>query len=579
MNPRKISIDYLISDLLSETVYIETFQTLEDFQADINATLSYMYLVSIYDELHDAQDKSARLLSNNEKTLESIDDVDTFNFIQNFDMGDIPQIKLELDSTDFQPSFDQVNTFAQEMSDVYLNSYISAKEDYQAVTDQLLLDIQNTKELGKTQVNNVSSWQQVSGDWLKDAGKYQSDLENWRDGIENWRLASNTSIADYRTNFDANIIEIEDYRTKIINSADSVYDSAEKILAAYLLLYTDDYRNALDEYRGLLEDYDTDYVTVLEDRVIELEDLLDAEGVSVPARDTAIQTFIDAPAYDDDQPRVDAETNYNNTDFTADIDALQMILDDRDNGMLQTPQYDPLRPDTASFDALKDLRDAINTLAEYGVSSPDDTAVLNFPDATAITFGNFVTAIDAVETTAFSYDPLAYLTDADKARAEGIIGEYESEVSKTTSEFDKVQANHFELVTDAYTGYNEYVGELQQSVYEAYSDELDQVNSAKDLFVETGRATGAENHTLISDFASKMPNSRSGQSVNQTIAEFIAAPVELTHADIREALASGFTGDLQLPWRVLYICLGAIVVTMIVHLIQNARNRKKATMK
>jgi hypothetical protein len=493
MNPRKISVDYLISEQLPERIYIDTFQTLEDFQADVNATLSYMYLVSIYDELHDAQDKSGKLLSNNEKTLESIEDVDAYDFVQNLDMGDIPQIRLDFQPADFQPFVDHVNGFAKDMSDVYLSSYLAAKDGYQAVTDQLLPDIQNTKDIGAAYVNDVSSWQQTAGGWLADAGAYKGDLETWTDGFETWRTDSNVTIGDYKTNFDSNISEIENYRTLLSETADLIYDTIEIILDA---------------------------------------------GSS------------------------------------PDTDPLQEILDDRDAAL-----QDPLRPDEAAFDALKDLGDAVAALEEYSETFPDDSAVQNFPDASAINFGDFTAAISAVETTAFSFDPLAYLTDADKAKAEGIIGAYESEVSKTKGEFDKLQSDHFELVTGAYTEYSKHAGELHQNVYEAYSDELKQVGAAKDLFVGTGRTTNTENRTLISDFASKMPNTRSGQSVNQTIAEFIAAPVELTHADIRAALTSGRTGDLRLPWIILYICLAAIVITAIVRIVRDAGNRKKAALK
>ena len=122
--------------------------------------------------------------------------------------------------------------------------------------------------------------------------------------------------------------------------------------------------------------------------------------------------------------------------------------------------------------------------------------------------------------------------------------------------------------------YSEYVVELVKSVYEAYNTEIDQVKEVRDIFVLAGTKISEENRMLIADFASKMPNSRSGQSVNQTVAEFVASPVAFTYADIRAkpSLVIGQGGAL--PLYILYICLAIIAFSAIVRAVQKARRRK-----
>jgi hypothetical protein len=177
--------------------------------------------------------------------------------------------------------------------------------------------------------------------------------------------------------------------------------------------------------------------------------------------------------------------------------------------------------------------------------------------------------------TAGTYDPLAYLTSSHVSAANSLVGQYSKALAEAQSEFGAWQSGNIDFLGETYTLFNKYVGELRESVYDSYQDALDQTDMMKNIFVQTGKLTADENKALIGEFSKKLPNSRMGESVNKTVAEFVAAPVAFTNVDIRVPITGVKETEDQRLLHICYICLVAIVISLVAQAVRASRVKRK----
>jgi len=466
LNPQKVAVNYQINEKLPEAVYIETYQTLERFQADLNTTLSYMYLVSIYRELHNAQDESGKLLINNERNLSAIEIVELHNFVQTLNLGDLPKAELDIKTVDIGPYISSSAGIAKEMSEIYLGSYEDAKTAYAAMTTQLALDIQEAKQKGAEFLLAIDA----GADWGVATSQYLCDVMDWLEGVEDWVLDSNDSLSTYRTSLK-------------------------------------------DSYQGFQDLY--------------------ASRPTPPGGCT--------------NPSCPNAAYINSA-----------------NRMVRN-----------ASDLADDLAENVPEIYPYITDYPDGSHLADFPDIAAQNFALFEAAIDEVGATAGSYDPLTYLTSAHVSAASSLMERFTTDLGSAQAELSAQQADHLKQISDIYMQYNEYVGGLRVSVFESYLDALDQTDALKKGFVQTGKETTDENRALIGDFASRMPNSRSGEAVNQAVVEFVASPVVFTSADIRVPLAPPEAVSEDHLRLILLICIAAIVISLGLSITKNSIDKRK----
>ena len=223
------------------------------------------------------------------------------------------------------------------------------------------------------------------------------------------------------------------------------------------------------------------------------------------------------------------------------------------------------------IDDLEDLRQDVYT----ELSGPASTGSVR--NAIDDIFQDLIDELTLIRDDLLTYSPQTFASFVLDADVRSKQGQYQSDLSRLSGEFNTAQSKHIETVNTAYSEYSKYIAGMRQSVFEAYMDELDQIEKAKNLFVEVGKETHEETRTLIWDFTSKLPNSRSGQGVNQDVAEFISSPVALTHAEVR-AVPKTETESSELSYYILYACIAVLAFSIVVRIIRsmNQKSRKEA---
>jgi polyhydroxyalkanoate synthesis regulator phasin len=188
------------------------------------------------------------------------------------------------------------------------------------------------------------------------------------------------------------------------------------------------------------------------------------------------------------------------------------------------------------------------------------------------TFGD---KLDNTKNTVGSYNLDKYFTGELESKVNSIAGQVSTELGKAQTAFGTLQSDQIKTIGDTYTQYNKYVSDLRDSVYKSYDNALSQTDMVKDVFVQTGKLTADENRRLIGDFAEMMPNSRSGESINEAVAEFVTSPIDFTSVDTRTAVAATRESDNSRLIIIFYICIAAVVVSALVRAFKSSRAKRK----
>ncbi|MCL2494005.1 MAG: hypothetical protein FWF33_08210, partial [Clostridiales bacterium] len=508
-----------------------------------------LYVYTLYDNLHGAQDKMGALLTSNDQDIATAKTFQAQDFPNTLNLADLPQITVEPQSVSYDAYTKAVQDLGNQMSQTYLDSYNNAKAAYAAMTAQLSTDIQTSKDAGDT-------WQNDARDWLNTANEYQTKQNEWEASVDGWLNGTagvNPTLRTYQDDF----LSMQASQQALTDNATILYGAIGNVTNLNAInTAMSNYSTALDTWSTAVDNY-----------------LASPTGSAPTRQDIRVPSV--------SNQTVDAiQTAYTNAlkGLAGNTSDLQNIMNAHTayiaaGGSSQTQVEDPLYPTGATTDAMNTLENDLNailpydspaipTIAQYSLETQYDTVSA---DLTA-----FNNNSDAVEQTAGTYDPLAYLTDADKAKVGSIISSYATELGVVQSALTTAQSNNIQQVTDAYNSYAKSTSDTRASVYQAYTDELQRVNAARDSLSSALQDTASTNKGLIGSFAGILPETRNGAQVNSKSAQFVANPVLLSQPDVRAAgNAAAFT--LSSPWVLLIISVAILIAALVIRAVRNRR--------
>jgi uncharacterized phage infection (PIP) family protein YhgE len=611
-NPAKVVLDYDINHNLPENVYLETYKDLEEFQVNINATISYMYLYSIYNEVHEVQDSSAQLLANDKFDMDALGKVQAYNFAETLNMSDMPEIELVLDEANFETYVNNVRTYAANMSKVYTDSYGDAKNAYQQVMAQL------SAQMDVSMVEGT--------DWMASITNWNSGLQSWLNGANGEVATFNNDISNMNSHLPAYNGKVEALYGYIDETGANKYANAFSQYNAALGTWETklgEWSNALDTRKNGLDTREIALnateaaLNVREAELNITQAALDAREAelytseaALTARKTAVETWIaaintyleaenpegDMPSWEDydpdtpvpepdpedpgedpEEPEPDLESA--SASSVADVAPTAETL-------INTLAVPPRLEDFDSeFAAVRTILNELNIDAFIenlrGVQKDMDSNPLKItevaevkpivpsPSILEISLGKFKNSVDESKRISGLYDPLAYLNEEHKDMVTGISDDYANEISTVQSDLSTRQSDNLARIQDAFDTYNMHIADLREATVTAYQGERDSVAQAVGGFVDTKLATSKDNKQRIADFSSRMPNSRANAAVNKKVVEFVAAPIELNHASIR----ADRTQESNFPDKWILIALGAFLLILILSIVMRVRTK------
>ena len=232
-------IEFSINPALTENLYIESYLKMLDLQNDINKSISYLYVTSVFDELHDAQDKVRKVFVNDEADMEALSAVQMQDFRESVDWSSVPDVEFTPTEIDFDDFMAQVQGYADHMANEYIQSYAVAQRDYADFQALFSAQTQNISSYGMSWYNEVDARERNITDYTAVMKEYRGDLLQWGGNVEKY----NNDTEAWRTDVSSYLGELNMWKAAATDWKSNVETWSSK------------YKEELDKYSGSVDKY------------------------------------------------------------------------------------------------------------------------------------------------------------------------------------------------------------------------------------------------------------------------------------------------------------------------------------
>lgn len=245
-NLQSPKIEFTVNSSLTESAYIETYLKILDLQNEMNKTVSYLYVASIFDEFHSGQDQVKKLFENDTDDMNALKSVQLHDFRLSLNWSDIPQVDFNPKEIDFNEFVSEVQGYADDMSEKYVDSYTLAQTDYSAFQSEFSALSQNISASGMKWYEDVNKREQKVTEHVSDVKKYTDVFLPWSESVSTY----NQATKDWKNSLDNHLIKINDWRNLIFS-----WKTDMDAWGAKYKEELDTYLSSVDAYNSSVEDY------------------------------------------------------------------------------------------------------------------------------------------------------------------------------------------------------------------------------------------------------------------------------------------------------------------------------------
>lgn len=392
--PVRAEISYAINNELQEDVKEQVIYDVLDMVSNLNDNVSYMYMHSVLDDLHTAQDEAGKIMSNDLKEKEAIDAVQAYDLVALVPVTELTEIENTIEPVDISEYMARNAEFAGEVGLKYTEYLMASETEHQKINEEAV----NLME----EMNNMSGI--ISDIRLVENGEegtvYQSGEEELGSIFEEYNIAVEEAVAEQEENI-----------MKIYQDINLYLDEYGRALEAHQSRDTTLYRNTLDEVEMLFTDYreqgylivhkseiqsmqdeiqsKQDKIQSMEDRIQSMEDEIEALNITIANLQSRIEE-LEGEEYEDNS---DSDEDSISIEFPmvlyVDADADTLVSDDdvvgeednedeteiEDNNEDETEEFDLSRLEKSIIKILEENNDYVfdgTLLDEEGIPMQDE---------------------------------------------------------------------------------------------------------------------------------------------------------------------------------------------------------------
>lgn len=285
---KQAEISFTVNPSLPENEYIDTYLNVMDLQNDISKTISFLYISSVFDEFHDAQDKAKNIFQNDENDMTALNAVELHDFRLRVNWSDIPQVDFNPTEINFDEFLVTVQGYANNMSKEYTDSYDVAKADYEDFQKKFSESAESISSSGlswydqanqrETHVSEYASslaqyrdsllgwnsraslWNSAALIWFDNLTNYQTDLYDrqnkvaeWKDANDAWGTAYQSDMLNYKSSIDEYKSAVDQYSDNTFNH----YSESTSAWASEYIDYANDTKHFINNISSLVNEYNT----------------------------------------------------------------------------------------------------------------------------------------------------------------------------------------------------------------------------------------------------------------------------------------------------------------------------------
>lgn len=226
-SPYQIEIDFKVNSNLPQEKYIQVYTELLTLQSDINSAITFMYVDSILEEFHKAQNEAKALMENNNELLSEAEKLNLGNYTSFIEMAEIPRKEFEPKPIEIVNFVNRASEYANSISELYLSSYAVAQKDFDKVEEEMgkaaeKLDTTTKEWIDKVQLwtTQVDHYNESVKIYVAGVDGFRQSLDIWAEKLNNWENQTNLfadEFREYEKSVENWLSRINDYKNELEN--------------------------------------------------------------------------------------------------------------------------------------------------------------------------------------------------------------------------------------------------------------------------------------------------------------------------------------------------------------------------
>lgn len=474
--PEKASVVYKVADNLRSDVKEDILQDIRDFTTGLSTNISYIYVTSIINEFHGAQDGAETVLKNDEKELKEINAIDSQLLISDFLFPEVKREKWEVETVNFAQHFEKLNGTVTQINNDY--------ETYLANGKLAFYELDKDRNIVQTIVLNLT------------------DTLGTID-IEYKYNADNTSVSENQVVYADGIAHLRQFEKDRTDSLTTTKNELGEIIIG-----DDTMTDLVDVSRSISENQ-----IRLENKIKNIAaHQLDERDITVSWNDVG-KGSVSQNDFWDDYMVVDKELFYSLMDDAQRYDATaDMLKDVRESLFAKVSEIDT-NPDRKVQSI---ITNEIVRPIEKNIDAETGRLQKGEKDAQKILW-TYLGLLD-------NYDPLEFV---DTEEINGELLKAENSMKEMEDVIEENNLTYYEFVSDVYDASDENYENLRKEVETHNESSASNIEMTIQQTKEKRSEKNKINTELLNDFAKKLPFTRIGTLENREVNEFIVSPINI----------------------------------------------------
>lgn len=510
--PEKASVVYKVADNLRSDVKEDILQDIRDFTTGLSTNISYIYVTSIINEFHGAQDGAETVLKNDEKELKEINAIDSQLLISDFLFPEVKREKWEVETVNFAQHFEKLNGTVTQINNDY--------ETYLANGKLAFYELDKDRNIVQTIVLNLT------------------DTLGTID-IEYKYNADNTSVSENQVVYADGIAHLRQFEKDRTDSLTTTKNELGEIIIG-----NDTMTDLVDVSRSISENQ-----IRLENKIKNIAaHQLDERDITVSWNDVG-KGSVSQNDFWDDYMVVDKELFYSLMDDAQRYDATaDMLKDVRESLFTKVSEIDT-NPDRKVQSI---ITNEIVRPIEKNIDAETGRLQKGEKDAQKILW-TYLGLLD-------NYDPLEFV---DTEEINGELLKAENSMKEMEDVIEENNLTYYEFVSDVYDASDENYENLRKEVETHNETSASNIEMTIQQTKEKRSEKNQINTELLNDFAKKLPFTRLGTLENREVNEFIVSPINIEGTEYTQNRAILIKTDKG------HLPVAAVAVAAVIILISN----------
>lgn len=547
--PIRSEVSYAINSNLREDVKEEIIYEVLALMNKINDGVSYMYLHSVLDDVHEAQDAAVTVMNNDIEERDAIDAVQANDLVALVPVAEFTEIENNIEPVDVSQYMANNIELTGEIGQKYTEYLMQSEEEHLRINEEasaLMDEMSNMSSI----ISNSNFIQNEEG-----GSVYQDGTE----AVEALFEEYNSSLEEKESEIEENVLAIY----KDVTAYLAEYDRAVEV---YQTENEEAYRNTLEALENLFEEYSEGHVIVSEQELEEIENTMESQSEMLWVQQCIIQELQEDSEEQEDGGEQEESENIQEAEIyaqdteieTEPLSALQesilqtlndnyyffsgylldeegaVVKDENGESVLLTSMIEEYRKNLedplVEAEVLEKEIGEIEKLESSEMFACIDENILEPIQENVDGFVTEVMTQYEVEQeqlmtyneAIMEYDPLEYIDYDEIQTLTDRMADNGTELSEAILDTDLQQ---MEYVADVYTATREDLFTLQDNIVQAKEDSDQAVEEGLQELKDTKNDNSDQNQEILYDFSKLLPYTRLGSLEYVQAYEFMVNPV------------------------------------------------------